>query len=55
MKKILLSFILISNFSYSQEIDYQGFMNFSYNDDSGKIILEIDNLDNEFSLHKFLK
>ena len=48
MKKILLSFILISNFSYSQEIDYQGFMNFSYNDDSGKIILEIDNLDNEF-------
>jgi hypothetical protein len=43
-----LSFILISNFSFSQETDYQGFMDFSYNDDSGKIILEIDNLDNEF-------
>ena len=48
MKKFLLSFILISNFSFSQETDYHGFMNFSYNDDSGKIILEIDNLDNEF-------
>ena len=48
MKKFLLSFILISNFSFSQVIDYQGFMDFSYNDDSGKIILEIDNLDNEF-------
>ena len=40
--------IEISNFSFSQETDYQGFMDFSYNDDSGKIILEIDNLDNEF-------
>ena len=48
MKKFLLSFILVSNFSFSQETDYQGFMDFSYNDDSGKIILEIDNLDNEF-------
>ena len=48
MKKFLLSFILISNFCFSQETDYQGFMDFSYNDDSGKIILEIDNLDNEF-------
>jgi hypothetical protein len=48
MKKFLLSFILISSFSFSQKTDYQGFMDFSYNDDSGKIILEIDNLDNEF-------
>ena len=48
MKKFLLSFVLLSNFSFSQETNYQGFMDFSYNDDSGKIILEIDNLDNEF-------
>ena len=48
MKKILLSFILLSNFSFSQETDFQGFMNFSYSDDSGKIILEIDKLDDEF-------
>jgi len=48
MKKFLLSFILISNFSFSQETDFQGFMNFSYSDDSGKIILEIDKLDDEF-------
>ena len=48
MKKILLSFILISSFSFSQVSNYQGFMDFSYNDDSGKIFLEIDNLDSEF-------
>jgi hypothetical protein len=48
MKKLLLSIILISNFSFSQETDYEGFMNFSYNNDSGKIILEINKLDSEF-------
>ena len=48
MKKILLSIILISSFSFSQETDYEGFMNFSYNNDSGKIILEINKLDSEF-------
>ena len=48
MKKLLLSIILVSSFSFSQETDYKGFMNFSYNDDSGKIILEIKNLDSEF-------
>jgi hypothetical protein len=48
MNKLLLSIILVSSFSFSQETDYEGFMNFSYNDDSGKIILEIKNLDSEF-------
>ena len=48
MKKLLLSIILVSNFSFSQETDYEGFMNFSYNNDSGKIILEINKLDSEF-------
>ena len=48
MKKLLLSIILVSSFSFSQETGYEGFMNFSYNDDSGKIILEIKNLDSEF-------
>jgi len=48
MKKLLLSIILVSSFSFSQETDYEGFMNFSYNNDSGKIILEIKNLDSEF-------
>ena len=48
MKRFLLSIILISSFSFSQEIDYQGFMNFYYNNDSGKIILDIDKLDTEF-------
>ena len=48
MKRLLLSIILISSFSFSQETDYQGFMNFYYNNDSGKIILDIDKLDTEF-------
>ena len=48
MKKLLLSIILVSSFSFSQETDYEGFMNFSYNDDSGKIILDINKLDSEF-------
>ena len=48
MKRLLLLIILISSFSFSQETDYQGFMNFSYNNDSGKIILDIDKLDTEF-------
>ena len=48
MKKLLLSIILVSSFSFSQETDYEGFMNFSYNNDSGKIILEINKLDSEF-------
>ena len=48
MKKLLLSIILFSSFSFSQETDYEGFMNFSYNNDSGKIILEINKLDSEF-------
>ncbi len=48
MKRFLLSIILISSFSFSQETDYQGFMNFYYNNDSGKIILDIDKLDTEF-------
>ena len=48
MKKLLLSIIIVSSFSFSQETDYEGFMNFSYNNDSGKIILEIKNLDSEF-------
>ena len=47
MKKLLLSIILVSSFSFSQETDYEGFMNFSYNNDSGKIILEINKLDSD--------
>lgn len=48
MKKFLLLFILVSGFSFSQNIDYKGFMNYTYNDDSGKVILKIDKLDTEF-------
>ena len=48
MKKLFLLIILVSSFSFSQETDYEGFMNFSYNNDSGKIILEINKLDSEF-------
>ena len=48
MKNILLLLFLISTFSFSQVVDYNGFMEFSYDNDSGKIILNIEDLDKEF-------
>ena len=48
MKKILLVTLLFSNYIFSQNIDFKGFMNFSYIKDSGKIYLEISDLDKEF-------
>ena len=48
MKKILFITLIFSNLVFSQNIDFEGFMNFSYSNDSGKIHLEINNLDKEF-------
>ncbi len=48
MKNILLSLLVVSTFSFSQVNDFQGFMDFTYNNDSGKIILNIEELDKEF-------
>ena len=48
MKNILLSLLMVSTFSFSQVNDFQGFMDFTYNNDSGKIILNIEELDKEF-------
>ena len=48
MKNILLSLLMVSTFSFSQVNDFQGFMDFTYNNDSGKIILNIEDLDKEF-------
>ncbi|MFL2634212.1 MAG: peptidase, partial [Candidatus Marisimplicoccus sp.] len=48
MKNILLSLLMFSTFSFSQINEYQGFMNFIYNNDSGKIILDIEELDKDF-------
>ena len=48
MKNILLSLLMFSTFSFSQINEYQGFMNFIYDNDSGKIILDIEELDKDF-------
>ena len=48
MKKILLITILFYNSIFSQNIEFKGFMNFYYSKDSGKVHLEITNLDKEF-------
>ena len=48
MKKTLFLTLIFSNLVFSQNIDFEGFMNFSYSNNSGKIHLEIDNLDKEF-------
>ena len=48
MKKILFTTIIFSNFIFSQNIDFEGFMDFSYSSNLGKIHLEVNNLDKEF-------
>ena len=48
MNKTLLLLILTPIFLFSQIDDFQGFMDFSYDNDSGKIILNIEDLDKEF-------
>ncbi len=48
MKNILLSLLMVSTFSFCQVNDFEGFMDFTYNNDSGKIILNIEELDKEF-------
>ena len=42
MNKTLLLLILTPIFLFSQIDDFQGFMDFSYDNDSGKIILNIE-------------
>ena len=48
MKNFLLSITLFSNLCFSQVIDYKGFMDFTYNNTSGKIFLKISDLDTQF-------
>jgi len=48
MKKILFITLIFSNLVFSQNIDFEGFMNFSYSNNSGEIHLEVNNLDKEF-------
>ena len=48
MKNLLLSITLFSNLCFSQVIDYKGFMDFTYNNTSGKIFLKISDLDTQF-------
>ena len=48
MKKTLLLLIFTPIFLFAQINDFQGFMDFTYDNDSGKIILKIEDLDKEF-------
>ena len=48
MKNIILFLLMLSTFSFSQVKKFQGFMDFTYNNNSGKIILNIEELDKEF-------
>ncbi len=48
MKKIIFITLVFLNSIYAQDIDFKGFMNFSYSNNSGKIHLEVNNLDKEF-------
>ena len=48
MNKYITISILFFNSIFSQNIEYKGFMNFSYSNDTGKVFLEINNLNKDF-------
>lgn len=48
MNKYITISLLFLNTIFSQNIEYEGFMNFTYSNDTGKILLEIDNLNQDF-------
>jgi len=48
MNKFIAISLLFLNTIFSQNIQYEGFMNFTYSNDTGKILLEIDKLNQDF-------
>lgn len=48
MNKFIAISLLFLNTIFSQNIEYEGFMNFTYSNDTGKILLEINKLNQDF-------
>jgi len=48
MRNSIIAFLLFNFLSFSQEIEFNGYFDYIYNNDNGKITLAIDKLDQEF-------
>ena len=48
MRNSIIAFFLFNYLSFSQEIEFKGYFDYTYNTDNGKITLAVDKLDQEF-------
>lgn len=48
MRNSIIAFFLFNYILFSQEIEFKGYFDYTYNNDNGKITLAIDKLDQEF-------
>ena len=48
MRNLIFTLFLFNHLSFSQEVDFKGYFDYTYNEDNGKITLAIDKLDQEF-------
>ena len=48
MRNLIFTLFLFNYLSFSQEIEFKGYFDYTYNEDNGKITLAIDKLDQEF-------
>ena len=48
MRNSIITFFLFNSLLYSQEIEFNGYFDYTYNNDNGKIILAVDKVDQEF-------
>ena len=48
MRNLIFTLFLFNYLSFSQEVEFKGYFEYTYNEDNGKITLAIDKLDQEF-------
>ena len=48
MRNLIFTLFLFNHLSFSQEVEFKGYFDYTYNEDNGKITLAIDKLDQEF-------
>ena len=48
MRNLIFTLFLFNYLSFSQEVEFKGYFDYTYNEDNGKITLAIDKLDQEF-------
>ena len=48
MRNLIIAFFLFNSLLFSQDIEFTGYFDYTYNNDNGKIILVVDKLEQEF-------